>query len=430
MNNSSRFPSKSQGQIPRAAKPQQQMIKQGQRPALQRGLVQPRMTNASQSVKRPVAPPVYRPQPTPQVLQRKVPAGLQPKVVAPQPGRAAPAAPPVYRPQPVPKVLQLKKIGQPQSPAAPPLVKRPQPSVPVRSLPGQTARAQPSPLKQAATTPLHQAKPPIKPTTAAPAGIGKAGTVQAKRSSVIQLTADEDLKDASKNFKYAKNKAENLELRGNDILKEVGNLPNKTKQQQEQQEKMANSLFKFTQGVLDQYEGHYQELREFSRLLFKGHGKDRTPILSTDKVTDPDLSYANSKGRAVAKEIKAVSSDVTGTVTQRIKEAIDQLSLRNADRKKALVVIAERENSWPFNKNAKRDPNQIEAKFKEKIESLDPLNYLLIFDEVRVDGITDVNGDTHSAVAKWVKGKLAYTVTSMDKHPSSLTPKKVIKEGF
>ncbi len=62
----------------------------------------------------PVAPPAYRPQPTPKVLQPKA-ATPQP----PTPGRvnAAHSPPPVYRPQPQPKVLQRKaaRIQQPDS---------------------------------------------------------------------------------------------------------------------------------------------------------------------------------------------------------------------------------------------------------------------------------------------------------------------------
>lgn len=87
-----------------------------------------------------VAPPVYRPQPAPQVLQRKVAAGQLIAVQAKPTPTAPPVyrphipkvlqrkidskqyagrehtgptlqAPPVYRPQPVPKVLQLKKAG-------------------------------------------------------------------------------------------------------------------------------------------------------------------------------------------------------------------------------------------------------------------------------------------------------------------------------
>jgi hypothetical protein len=58
---------------------------------------------SAQSSKRPVAPPVYRPQSTPNVLLRKVPA-----------------APPVYRPQPAPKVLQKKSspVANPETPNA------------------------------------------------------------------------------------------------------------------------------------------------------------------------------------------------------------------------------------------------------------------------------------------------------------------------
>lgn len=81
--------------------------------------------------RQPIAPPVYRPQPVPKVLQTKRPPGqniqtarapFQP--VAPpiyRPGakktaqmKTGPVAPPVYRPQPVPKVLQTKKTIQAQ----------------------------------------------------------------------------------------------------------------------------------------------------------------------------------------------------------------------------------------------------------------------------------------------------------------------------
>ena len=55
--------------------------------------------------KTPVAPPVYRPQPVPKVLQRKL-ATAPPRALPIQPKR--PVAPPVYRPQPVPRVLQPK----------------------------------------------------------------------------------------------------------------------------------------------------------------------------------------------------------------------------------------------------------------------------------------------------------------------------------
>jgi hypothetical protein len=104
------------------------------------GQAKPSSSSIQQMRKQPVAPPVYRPQPTPQVLQRKVAAG-QPIAGQAKPTPAAPPvyrphipkvlqrkidtkqypggdhtsptlqAPPVYRPQPVPKVLQLKKAG-------------------------------------------------------------------------------------------------------------------------------------------------------------------------------------------------------------------------------------------------------------------------------------------------------------------------------
>jgi Ring finger domain len=54
---------------------------------------------------KPVAPPVYHPQPPPKVLQRKMVTTepqLRPQV------QPRPVAPPVYRPQPVPRVLQTK----------------------------------------------------------------------------------------------------------------------------------------------------------------------------------------------------------------------------------------------------------------------------------------------------------------------------------
>lgn len=83
------------------------------------------------SIMRPVAPPVYRPQPLPKVLQTKKAIGYNPHArQSPRP----PVAPPSYRPQPLPRVLQTKKFGTPQlmfearkPPVAPP-VYRPQPT--------------------------------------------------------------------------------------------------------------------------------------------------------------------------------------------------------------------------------------------------------------------------------------------------------------
>src|SRR5215204_786013 len=69
----------------------------------------------------PVAPPVYRPQPVPRVLQNKMVAGQQAnhsKNVLQQ--RKLPVPPPAYRPQPPPKVLQTRApIASPFQPAKP-----------------------------------------------------------------------------------------------------------------------------------------------------------------------------------------------------------------------------------------------------------------------------------------------------------------------
>jgi hypothetical protein len=59
----------------------------------------------NKNIKTPAAPPVYRPQPVPKVLQRKEATVQSPPAVGP---KHTPAAPPVYRPQPAPKVLQAK----------------------------------------------------------------------------------------------------------------------------------------------------------------------------------------------------------------------------------------------------------------------------------------------------------------------------------
>ena len=81
---------------------------------------------SAQSIKRPVAPPVYRPQAKPMTAQPKMAKGAV--------NRKPPVAPPVYRPQQLPKVLQTKssspasqqRVGQAQrQPIAAP-VYRPQ----------------------------------------------------------------------------------------------------------------------------------------------------------------------------------------------------------------------------------------------------------------------------------------------------------------
>jgi len=60
----------------------------------------------SQPKKPPAAPPVYRPQPTPLVLQKKERPGAKPSVITSQ--QKKPIAPPVYRPEP-------KRVAQPKA---------------------------------------------------------------------------------------------------------------------------------------------------------------------------------------------------------------------------------------------------------------------------------------------------------------------------
>jgi hypothetical protein len=57
-------------------------------------------------LKQPKAPPVYRPQPVPKVLQAKKSAAQQPG----KQSKSAPVAPPVYRPNPIPSVLLTKSV--------------------------------------------------------------------------------------------------------------------------------------------------------------------------------------------------------------------------------------------------------------------------------------------------------------------------------
>jgi flagellar motor protein MotB len=73
-------------------------------------VAQPKTTAAAAGLKRPVAPPVYKPQ-----AKKTVQTKIANTTTA---TRKLPAAPPVYRPQQTPKVLQTKKApGQPVQPA-------------------------------------------------------------------------------------------------------------------------------------------------------------------------------------------------------------------------------------------------------------------------------------------------------------------------
>ncbi|HKR02295.1 MAG TPA: hypothetical protein VJT09_16575 [Pyrinomonadaceae bacterium] len=115
---------------------QQKVSSHSRHPQPQRhGAIQPKTALAPPPRKIPTAPPVYRPQPVPRVLQAKQSGAPQPPLAAR--GQHAPIAPPVYRPQPTPKVLQGKmknELNQPggtgsnaKQPVAPPVF-RPQPT--------------------------------------------------------------------------------------------------------------------------------------------------------------------------------------------------------------------------------------------------------------------------------------------------------------
>jgi hypothetical protein len=86
---------------PQAKRAQTQLKQQtGHAQALKPGVVQAKNAVSAQSIKQPVAPPVYSPQPRPNAVQQK-PAG-------PARIKAHPVASPVYKPQPK-QVLQTKQ---------------------------------------------------------------------------------------------------------------------------------------------------------------------------------------------------------------------------------------------------------------------------------------------------------------------------------
>jgi hypothetical protein len=98
----------------------------------------------------PTAPPVYRPQPLPKVLQRKAALPTPPSPVQTQ---RTPIAPPVYRPQPLPRVLQRQVAGNqraqinqlhPQPVVAPPANHRPTPGKIVQPKAAMAAEARKS----------------------------------------------------------------------------------------------------------------------------------------------------------------------------------------------------------------------------------------------------------------------------------------------
>jgi hypothetical protein len=103
---------------------------------------------SAQGVKRPIAPPVYRPQPPPKVMQGKMRYGAA--------NRKPPVAPSVYRPQQAPKVLQTKRsagqspqAGQaPRQPVAPPVYRRQK-----KPVVAQAKAANPCQIKTSPTAP-------------------------------------------------------------------------------------------------------------------------------------------------------------------------------------------------------------------------------------------------------------------------------------
>ena len=75
-------------------------------------VLQPKTVLPQPQVKRPAAPPAYRPQPVPKVLQTKTAVVRQPPLNQPQ---RKPVAPPVYRPEQK-RIVQPKIMSRPQNP--------------------------------------------------------------------------------------------------------------------------------------------------------------------------------------------------------------------------------------------------------------------------------------------------------------------------
>jgi hypothetical protein len=139
-----------------------------------RNAVQLRANPERPSVAKPAAPPAYRPQPAPGVLQQKAQGGSH------APGRdvrSVPAAPPVYKPQPPPQVLQGKSRlpaglapAQPaRTPHAAPQAYRPQ--TPPQASPVQNAFGQPRP-PQVAPLARRPGVPTPPPHAGARSGVG------------------------------------------------------------------------------------------------------------------------------------------------------------------------------------------------------------------------------------------------------------------
>lgn len=195
---------------------------------------------------------------------------------------------------------------------------------------------------------------------------------------------------------------------------------------EKKQEELANSVRRLTQTVQEQFEGHYHELREHSRLLNKD--KPVFSQFSVDKVTDADLTYQKEKKISAKKtattttamEIKAISTAKAGSVSQVIKDAAAQLEGREADKKKVLVVITEPSNKWPVH-GSKLHPTEADMKkaFETKIGGLN----LAAPTQIRVQGIS-LDDASYTATAKKTGKSYSYSYEKELKHPSILSPMK------
>ena len=161
-------------------------------------VLQPRVTTASQMKQPPAAPPVYRPQPVPKVLQAKNAVSQQPRAASTP---RQPIAPPVYRPQPTPQVLQQKtRISPPHMNVAP-------------SIPAPHARPQIGPAAVQPKMASPQASAPSIYTGRAAVGVVQLGKKKKKDKGrdlkkQPRKTGGEGVKKP-KEVKFSKEKLEN-----------------------------------------------------------------------------------------------------------------------------------------------------------------------------------------------------------------------------
>lgn len=133
-----------------------------------RPAIQPKMAAALQQPKRTVAPPAYRPQPVPKVLQKKSVTTQQPRASKVP---CAPVAPPVYSPQQPPCILRQMRqtvdqkhaaVGPPRHPVAPSRTQIKNPAMQMKPSPNGLDRSVATPATAARPqTPSRQQLPPI-----------------------------------------------------------------------------------------------------------------------------------------------------------------------------------------------------------------------------------------------------------------------------